>query len=215
MLAAPLPQAFYAANTVHVARALLGQLLVRQWVNPDGAPETWRYRIVETEAYTQDDPACHAYGKTPAFNGLAATLFKAPGLAYVYFTYGMHYCLNVITEAEGSAGAVLIRALEPLDATFPQQTQGPARLCKALAIDKQGFNEHPLWEPHRALYIAQAPGYNPLSEAVCAARPPLLLPEDQIVATPRIGISKAQEALWRFCEVDNRWVSRPVGKGMR
>ena len=102
-----LKREFYAENSVKVAEKLLGKLLVREL--PEG---TLIGKIVEVEAYGgRDDPASHAYrGKTPRNQ----VMFGKPGLAYIYFTYGMHYCLNVKAEKEGVPGAVLIRALEPI-----------------------------------------------------------------------------------------------------
>jgi DNA-3-methyladenine glycosylase len=178
---------FFARDTVTVAKDLLGHYLVRQDVT---AGVEVICRIVETEAYTQDDPACHAYGKT---SGRAATLYKQPGLAYVYLIYGMYHCLNVITEPEGKAGAVLFRALEPIytNTEGDYKTHGPGRLCKALGITKAEHNEILLTDPTQPLYL-------------CEGKP---VKASDIVTTTRIGISSAQDYLWRFYIDQNPWVS--------
>lgn len=172
---------FYNRKTLEVAKDLLGKRLCRR-IND----EILSGIIVETEAYTQDDPACHAYrGKTPR----AITLFKKPGIAYVYFTYGMHYCFNVVTEAEEIAGAVLIRALEPQE--FLSGTNGPARLCKQMQITKEQ-NEVDLTSEKSCLWIEE--GINILSE--------------EIHTTTRIGIKQAADYPWRFYVKDNQFVSK-------
>jgi DNA-3-methyladenine glycosylase len=192
----PLPLRFYARDTVQVARGLLGRLLV----STIGGRRCVA-RIVETEAYVgPHDPACHAAGwrRTPRNE----VLYGEPGLAYVYFTYGMHWCVNVVTEREGFPAAVLLRALEPLDglATMRRRRRtdapellaaGPARLTQALGID-QKLNGHPLTGP--PLWIA-------------AGRP--VAPRG-IVAGPRIGIRVAADWKLRFYVRDNPCVSRRV-----
>jgi DNA-3-methyladenine glycosylase len=154
--------------------------------------------IVETESYERDDPACHAYvGRTAR----TEVLFGPPGRAYVYLSYGIHRLLNAVAEPEGEAAAVLIRALEPtigLDemrarrevASDDQLCSGPGKLTEALGID-----------------LAQ-------NGADLGRDPFLLLPpadgwEAEVVAGPRIGISKAVDRPWRFCAAGNRHVSRP------
>jgi DNA-3-methyladenine glycosylase len=186
----PLSPAFFERDTVTVARDLLGcRLLSFQ-------PETGRWitcTIVETEAYTENDPACHAYGRRKT--GRAEMLFRDPGLAYVYLIYGMYDCLNVVTEPFGTAGAVLFRALEPPSeyATGSKmlKTHGPGRLTKALGITRAAFNGLPLTQRESGLYLA-------------AGSP---VPEAQVVQTTRIGITKAAEYPWRFYVTDNPWVS--------
>jgi DNA-3-methyladenine glycosylase len=135
-----LDRPFFARDTLRVARELLGQRLVRAW-----AGKRISGRIVETEAYIgQDDAACHASHGQTARN---AVMFGPAGHAYVYFVYGMHYCFNIVTEADGFAAAVLVRALQPIggiDAMRARRrgrsdgelTNGPAKLCSALAIDR-------------------------------------------------------------------------------
>jgi DNA-3-methyladenine glycosylase len=181
-----------ARPTLDLAPALLDSLLVR--VTPQG---TMIGRIVETEAYlADDDPACHAHrGPTPRNQAM----FGPPGRAYVYRIYGIHWCVNVVTEAEGRGCAVLIRALEPMagqdqmvaNRKNPELTNGPGRLCQALAID--GSLDHTDLTRTGPLYLLKG-------------KPPA-----DVVATPRIGITKAADRPWRFYERGNRWVSGPRG----
>ncbi len=179
-----LPAAFFERDTVTVARALLG---CRLWqFHP--AERAWRaFRIVETEAYTQNDPACHAYNRT---TGRAETLYHQPGTAYVYLIYGMYHCLNVVTEPHGTAGAVLFRALEPLD-DARLKTNGPGRLTKALGISRQAVNGIPLTRWEHGLCLSAGQEY----------------PDTQVIQTTRIGITKAADYPWRFYVRENRWVS--------
>ncbi len=190
----PLPRAFYARPTVEVARALLGKTLMR--ATTEG---TVGGLIVETEAYVAAvDPAAHAYRGQTRRN---RSMFGVPGLAYVYVSYGMHHCLNVVTEREGEAAAVLIRAVEPTvgvalmrqrrGASIPDRDlcRGPGRLCQAFALtladdgtDLLGSN----------LWIAATPG------------DPSDIP---IAATPRIGITRAADWPWRFVIPGNPYVS--------
>lgn len=153
-----LKRSFYARRTDIVAQELLGKILVREL--PEGRLSGW---IVETEAYFgPGDSASHASrGKTPRNE----VMFGLPGRAYVYFTYGMHFLFNVVTEREGMPGAVLIRALEPLEGLAIMQkrrgtkkikdlTNGPAKLTQALVIDL-AFN---LWDVTKRgeLYLVDA-----------------------------------------------------------
>jgi DNA-3-methyladenine glycosylase len=184
---------FLAGDTVKAAQRLLGCLLVRT-ING----EQLIGRIVETEAYHQTDAASHSYkGRTPRTD----IMFGRAGFLYVYFTYGMHYCMNVVTGAEGEGSAVLIRALEPLegielmqhnrhDLSGVQLTNGPAKLCQALEVNKT-LNGHDLREAPLQLQIR-----TPISST-------------EIVQTTRIGISRAQDKPWRFYIAGNRYVSRP------
>jgi DNA-3-methyladenine glycosylase len=178
---------FYACSTLQVARALLGKKLVRR-IN--GAELSGI--IVETEAYCGEvDSACHAHrGKTPR----NAVMYGEAGHAYVYFTYGMHYMLNLVTEAEGNPCAVLIRAVLPLAGIAVMEshrkrygaelTNGPAKLCQALGIDKS-FNGWDL-TCGKELWVED---YK-------------TVPAQSILATPRIGVDYAKkehrDALWRF-----------------
>jgi DNA-3-methyladenine glycosylase len=135
---APLPRQFYARPTEEVARDLLGKLLIRSGSPPRVA------RIVEVEAYLGErDQASHARrGPTPR----AAIMFGPPGYLYVYLVYGMHHCMNVVTEQDGVAGAVLLRAAEPVrgfdrdeygeERPLPRLLAGPGKLCAGLGITR-------------------------------------------------------------------------------
>jgi DNA-3-methyladenine glycosylase len=200
---APLPRDFYRQATLTVARALLGQLLVRRF--EDGAVCVGR--IVETEAYTEGDPACHAFrGKSRA----NAAMFGPPGHAYVHINYGIHYCLNAVTGEEGTPEAALIRAVEPLvnaarmyrnytGETVPEETAraarligaGPGRLTRALALDKS-HDHADLTDPSGPVHLA----------------PALPVPDAEVVTTTRIGITKAADYPWRFYVRASRFVSR-------
>jgi len=174
-------QDFYNRKTIEVAKDLLGCKLNRRVGN-----EVLSGIIVEAEAYTQNDPACHAYkGKTPR----AITLFKQPGIAYVYFIYGMYHCMNVVTEEYDRAGAVLIRALEPIAPV--KNTNGPGKLCKALNITKE-FNETDITSENSDLWIEEG----------------IIVPKKQIITTTRIGIKHAVDYPWRFYIKDNKFVSK-------
>jgi DNA-3-methyladenine glycosylase len=129
LVPAPLPRAFYARPTELVARELLGKVLVRRLERRE-----LRARVVEVEAYLGErDAASHARrGPTPR----AAIMFGPPGFLYIYLVYGMHRCMNFVTERDGVAGAVLIRAAEPLDPEFVVGSpySGPGKLCAGLGI---------------------------------------------------------------------------------
>jgi DNA-3-methyladenine glycosylase len=176
-----------------VARALLGQRLV----SAVGGRRCVA-RIVETEAYVgPHDPACHAAGWRRTARNEA--LYGPPGLAYVYFTYGMHWCANVVTEREGFPAAVLLRAAEPLaglaamrrrrgTARATALASGPARLAQALGIDRR-LDGHRLSE--RPLWIARGER----------------IPAGRIVAAPRVGIRVAADWKLRFYVKDSPFVS--------
>jgi DNA-3-methyladenine glycosylase len=189
----PLPSAFFARDTVKVANDILGKHLIRV-----RGRTRLTGRIVEVEAYRgSDDPASHAYrGLTPR----NAPMFGEPGHAYVYFTYGNHYCLNVTTQTSGKPGAVLIRAIEPLMGlsvmrrlrpNVPESalTNGPGKLTKALDIDK-ALNEVDMTKPG-PLFIVDA------EHAVF-----------EIGRSARIGIKEGKDRLWRFYISGNRYLSR-------
>lgn len=195
-----LPIAFYARDTLTVARELLGCLLCRR--TPEGH-RLWG-RIVETEAYIgESDPACHgAAGRTPR----TRVLYGPPGRSYVYFTYGMHCLFNAVTEREGYPAAVLVRALHPLGGLEEMRrrrgghrilTAGPARLCRALGIDLRD-NDCSLLDPDLHIHRGRVAG---------AA----------VVRGPRVGIRKGTDRLWRFWVRDDPHVSRtrsgPRGRG--
>lgn len=155
-----------------------------------------RTRIVETEAYDQTDVASHSYrGRTAR----TEVMFGAAGHLYVYFTYGMHYCCNIVVGSTGHGAAVLLRAVEPLSGEAdmaarrggrrgPELTNGPAKLCQALSIDK-ALNGHSLSRPPLKLIASNK------------------LPDDKIVRATRIGISRGQDKLWRFYVAGNPYVS--------
>ena len=130
-----LPRSFYDRDTVLVAKDLLGKLLVHV---SDGVERVGK--IVEVEAYLgEHDLAAHSSkGRTER----TKIMFGPPGHAYVYFIYGIHFCMNVVTEREGHASAVLLRALEPVK-NLTSRTQGPGLLCRAMGIDKK-LNAHDL-----------------------------------------------------------------------
>ena len=179
-----LPRAFYDRDTIAVARELLGKLLVHR-----AGGVTRIGRIVEAEAYLgPHDLAAHsARGLTPR----TKVMFGPPGHAYVYLIYGMYYCMNVVTQAEGKASAVLLRALEPVK-NVAGRTQGPGLLCSAMDIDRR-LNGHDLLSTN--FFIADD-GY-----AVTAA----------IIKRPRIGVDYAghwAKRLLRFYLRGNPYVSR-------
>lgn len=191
------PRTFYEHAPDIVARALLGKLIVRDWKG-----ERLAGRIVEVEAYFgAEDPAAHSYIGRTARN---AVLFGPPGFAYVYFIYGMYYCLNVSCEPDGQPGGVLIRALEPVEglATMaklrklppdpkPQLlASGPGRLCQALDITRAAHNGLDVTDPSSGLHI-EDDGYQPAG----------------VVVTPRIGIRNAADLPARFLIDKNKFVS--------
>jgi DNA-3-methyladenine glycosylase len=189
---------FFARDTLIVARDLLGRRLVRVL---DGARLAGR--IVEVEAYVgEGDQASHArFGRTRR----NAPMYGPPGHAYVYFVYGMHHCLNVVTGREGYPAAVLIRALEPLEGIEgmrarrggrpdTQLTSGPARLCQALDVDRQ-FDGADLCAPDALLFLEQGAA----------------IPDDAVATGPRVGVRGDGVALtvpWRLYVRDSRYVSR-------
>jgi DNA-3-methyladenine glycosylase len=190
----PLPKEFYNRDTEHVARELLGAVL--ECRTADGIAAG---RIVETEAYVgEHDLACHAAaGRTSR----TEPLYGAPGIAYVYFIYGMYWCFNAVTRAEDEPSAVLVRAIEPvagLDLMRRRRpkvkrdvelTNGPGKLCLALGIDGSS-NRHPL------------------------QRPPLLIragdqiADRDVTVTPRIGITQCADWPLRWFITDNAYVSK-------
>jgi DNA-3-methyladenine glycosylase len=185
VVGAPLPATFYDRDAAVVARELLGTVL--RVVDDDGAVSG---RIVETEAYLgPHDPACHAVvGRTPR----TWHLFGPPGTAYVYFIYGMHWCVNAVTREDGFGSAVLVRAVEPLEglarirARRPRARReadlcnGPGKLCAALGID-------------RALDGACLTGGGRLT--IHEGAP---VADDRVRVGPRVGISRAADWPLRF-----------------
>jgi DNA-3-methyladenine glycosylase len=188
-----LTHSFYDRPTQIVAYELIGKILSFE---QDGV--LCQGKIVETEAYGgQADPASHAYrGKTPR----NAVMFGPPGLSYVYFTYGNHHCFNIVTEPESVAGAVLIRALEPLKGIDVMRkrraqkdartlTSGPGKLTQAFGLTRE----------HSGRDVTKAPLFldeNGMDSEIINIR-----------ATTRIGISRAKSAPLRFYLIDNPYVS--------
>ena len=185
------PSADFFDRSVHrVARDLIGCTLLY-----DGCGGI----IVETESYSEDDPACHAFnGRTPRNAGL----FGRPGTAYVYLSYGIHRLLNFVAEPEGSAAAVLIRALEPTTGIEQMRRRrpgrsdlelcsGPGKLSEALGIELRDNGSDLLKVPFEIQLPEQG-----------SAAP-------EILALPRVGITRAVEYPWRYCAVNSRFVSRP------
>ena len=192
------PREFYARPPDAVGRELLGKVLVRRFEGKRLAG-----RIVEVEAYFGlDDPAAHAFAGRTARN---AVLFGPPGFAYVYFIYGMHYCLNISCEPEGQAGSLLLRALEPLeglktmarlrgldaDASPRLLASGPGRLCQALGIVRSTHNGIDVTSRRTGLHV-EDDGFRP----------------ENVAAGVRVGIRKAAERPLRFVIAGNRFVSR-------
>jgi DNA-3-methyladenine glycosylase len=183
--------AFYARPVLEVARDLIGYVVSHGECS--GV-------IVETEAYHDSEPACHAHiGLTPRTH----TLFGPPGRAYVYRSYGIHALLNAVCEPEGVGAAVLVRALEPLDGVGLMQVRrgmsalrdlcsGPGKLTQALGIDLQDNGSD----------LARGP--------VLITPPPPEWRGGAIVCDRRIGITKAVELEWRFSLAGSRYLSRPV-----
>lgn len=184
-----LTRGFFARDALVVAPALVGMLLIR-------ADEGLVARIVETEAYREDDPACHAYRRRTERN---EPLYGPPGHAYVYFNYGMHWCLNVATGEDGVAQGCLLRAAEPLAgvdllrarrgrATDRDLLRGPGRLGQAFALGGS-WSGADLCAPGSVLHLADD-----------GTRP-------EVVAGPRVGVSRAADLPWRFSTPGSRWVS--------
>jgi DNA-3-methyladenine glycosylase len=181
-----LPADFFGRSVHEVAPELIGVTLL---VDGVGGP------IVEAEAYDQEDPASHAYrGRTPR----NAAMFGPPGHAYVYRSYGIHWCLNLVCEDEGVPSAVLLRGLEPTHGLGAMRERrgldnsrllcsGPGRLCQALGVARE----------HDGLPLDRPP-----FELLARER------EVEVVAGPRIGITRAAELPWRYVEAGSRFLSR-------
>jgi len=182
-----LTKAFFRRSVYEVAPDLIGAMLLFNGVGG---------RLVEVEAYHHTDPAAHSYrGLTPR----NAVMFGPPGFAYVYRSYGIHWCVNFVCEPEGSASAVLIRALEPTTGLpFMRRRRGlselrllcagPGRVCEALGITA-AHNGLALDEPPFALFARTG--------------------EVEVIAGPRIGITKAAERPWRYGLKNSAFLSKP------
>jgi DNA-3-methyladenine glycosylase len=182
-----LSRAFFKRGVLEVAPELIGATLLFKGVGG---------RIVEVEAYRQTDPAAHSYGGPTARN---AVMFGPPGYAYVYRSYGIHWCLNFVCEPKGSASAVLLRAIEPTIGLPAMRRRrgikedrllcsGPGRLCEALGITIAHYGL-PLDEPPFELFARSA--------------------EVEVVAGPRIGLTKAVDYPWRYGLKGSRFLSKP------
>ena len=193
-----LSRSFYLRPTLTVAKELLGKYLIRKI-----GTQTLAAKIVEVEAYLgNNDPASHAYRGRTERN---AVMFRKGGHLYVYFTYGMHFCANIVTEDEGKGRAVLIRAVEPLEGIdvmiknrelkptgngISNATNGPAKFCEALNLKREQNGTDLLG---REIYLTQGNS----------------IPESQVVSATRIGIKNGTEKKWRFYIRNNSFVSRP------
>jgi DNA-3-methyladenine glycosylase len=191
-----LEREFYSRSVHDVAHDLIG-CVVRHGATAG--------RIVETESYHMQEPACHAYA---GVTERTSTLFGEPGHAYVYFSYGIHSLLNAVAEAAGVGAAVLIRALEPVDGVEQMRARrgvarddelcsGPGKLTQALGIGLS-LNGTSLVDGPIEL-LAREPGSR----------------EPRVVIGERIGITKAADLPWRFCDADSAHVSRPWPAAMR
>jgi DNA-3-methyladenine glycosylase len=177
-----LPRNFYARRAIDVAPDLLGHLLVR--AHPTGVRLS--ARIIETEAYEQDDPASHSFRGRTQRN---SSMFGRPGHLYVYFTYGMHFCMNVVTGGVGEGSAVLLRAGEPEEGietmaelrgrdSVRDLCSGPARWCQAFAVDRE-LDGADLVD-HEAIWIERG------------------IPAEEIASGPRVGVRRGTDRDWRF-----------------
>ncbi len=192
-MARPLPRVFYERPTKEVARDLLGKILIHR--SSEGLVSGL---VVETEAYLgENDPGSHASTRKTPRNSV---MFETAGVAYVYFTYGMHYCFNAVAKPRGQAGAVLIRALQPLDGIsimarrreredILELASGPGKLTQALGIEKSHNGTDLTGD---VLFFSEGSS-----------------PPNPIKVTSRIGLSKGQDLPLRFHFADNSFISRP------
>ena len=189
----PLKENFYTKDTLIVAKSLLGQKLIHY--SNEGITSGM---IVEVEAYFGiKDPASHGYnGETKR----TRALYGDPGYAYIYFSYGLHYCFNVVTAPKGIGEAVLIRAIEPIEGVTLMQkrrnmddlynlTNGPAKLVYAMGITKEHYGDS-------------------LVKSSIQIHKFRKIKQQDIITTTRIGITKAKESLYRFYIKDNSFVSK-------
>ena len=186
-----LEREFFARPPREVAADLIGCKMLHRGVGGI---------IVETEAYERDDPACHAFAGPTARN---APIFGPPGWIYVYLCYGIHSMFNLVAEPDGTAAAVLVRALEPTEGLAAMRERrgmerprdlcsGPGKICQALAIGLHQSGMDALAEP----FLLTEP--NPPEKR-------------EIVAGPRIGLTKAADYPWRYCLAGSPFLSRPAG----
>ncbi len=201
-----LPREFYLQNTIIVAKDLLGKYLIRKYKG-----KLLVGKIVETEAYLQNDIASHSFrGKTKRNE----VMFRQGGHLYVYFTYGMHFCCNVVTEEEDKGCAVLIRAVEPIGNielmkehrkidtahNINNLTNGPAKLCQAFAIEKKENGTDLCGDKIWIGKFEIRPASQNLGEGGN--------PKSKIISSSRIGITNGSEHKWRFYFKNNPWVSK-------
>ncbi|HEY9713558.1 MAG TPA: DNA-3-methyladenine glycosylase [Chroococcales cyanobacterium] len=168
---------FYSRPTLAVARDLLGCKLWRRTADNQLVSAV----IVETEAYTEDDPACHAYR---GITERCRVLFGPPGRAYVYFIYGMYHCFNVVTEPDKTPGAVLVRALDM------EGGNGPGKLCRTWNIDRS-HNDIDLTDRDSMLFISRHTDFS----------------DSAVAVSTRIGLNVAADRLWRFYVDKHPYVS--------
>ncbi len=194
----PLPLEFYQRDTFEIVPQILGKILVRRIHNKIVAG-----RLVEVEAYVGNDPASHAANGMTERNRV---MFEAGGVAYVYFTYGMHFCFNVVTDRKDFPAALLVRAAEPVFGVEDMSSfrgmgdirnlaNGPAKLCQAMKID-------------RRLNGARLDG-----EELFIADDGFDLASDRIGSSPRVGIASATKRKWRFYLKGNQFLSRSEKPG--
>jgi DNA-3-methyladenine glycosylase len=189
-----LPRPFFARPSTEVAPDLIGRILVR--VLPDGT--RLAARLVEVEAYGPDDPASHAYrGPTPR----NLVMFGRPGHLYVYFTYGMHFCTNVVTGADGVGSAVLLRAAEPLEGLEAMAERrgvdAPALLCSGPGRLTQAFG---ISRPENGVDLVR--------KSPVTLRSGAPVPRGSIERSTRVGVTVGAERRWRFYERGSPFVSR-------
>ena len=178
-----LPHAFFCRPAEVVAPELIGCRLVKR--QADGSL-LWGV-VVETEAYSQDDPACHGYLRRSPSN---ETLFGEPGRFYVYVSYGIHHCVNVVTDRADWANGVLLRALA-IPGEPERVAAGPALLARRFGLDRS--YDRCLTSPEQGLWFAPAP---------------VAFRADDLVQTSRIGISQGQDLPWRWYLRSSRSISR-------
>lgn len=195
-----LPPSFYTRRTLTVAKDLLGKIFVRKI-----GKKILSGKIVEVEAYLHNDPACHAFRGMTERNRV---MFNEGGYLYVYFTYGVHYCANIVTYKKGIGEAVLIRAVEPIegvevmkkrrysDVTHCEDvrylynlTNGPAKFAQAFGLEREQNGISLLGDE---IFLLQGEQ----------------IPPSKIIATTRIGITTGKEKKWRFYIKNNPWISK-------
>ena len=214
----PLPCTFFERPVLEVARDLVGCTFLCDVVGG---------RLVEVEAYRSDDPASHSYRGRTARN---AAMFGPAGHLYVYFTMGLHFCVNVVCGAEGEAAAVLLRALEPTTGLELMRARrglddprrlcnGPAKLTQALGITRADYGASACEAGGRFGFFAREHGVggaldtggaHTADDSASGGRG-----APRILATPRIGVAAAHDTPWRFVDADSAFLSRPLSRASR